>query len=458
MWSQGTSYVICAGARDRAGYEVPCSTTATIYVSSPATLTVTTAAAPGEVSAGQTLNVTMLVANTGGSDALDVQPGVLSVTGTGKARQKSAPRTVEKTVLAPGQFATFSWTYLATEPGSLEFSGEARGRDSATGVPISSLHADSNTVIARAPARLGVDIEANPPNVRTGMPFRVAMRVTNVGEAEARVTSVILKPARADMVGYMAGPDPLPPFYIKGGETRELQWTASAAGNGTLAFSGNASGVDQTSGAPADSRSAVSAPLGIAGSPASVRLVAPSGGAQVGSTVMLTATVRDAQGVPVPGVSVRWSVMAGGGALPEGSSPSDDNGNARTALVMPSVPALVTVGGGTGSLLSSVAVEAILPGGVEQILSRNYFDPTRGESVETRVSVPRSGKVEVKVYSHEGVLVSVVAAFSVDTGGVSSFSWDGRDSSGQFVPAGHYLMMVMSGDSAVTRGVYVIRR
>jgi len=458
MWSQGTSYMICAGARDRAGFEAPCATTATIYVASPAALTVSTAAAPGEVSAGQAMSITMLVANTGGSDALDVRPGKLTVNGTGKAQEKAAPRSVEKAVLAPGQFATFSWTYVVLEPGALEFTGGAAGRDAATSTDVASLPATSNVVMARAPARLGVAIAATPANVRTGMPFKVVMRVTNTGEAEARVTSVVLKPARTEMVGYIAGPDPAPPFFLKGGESRELAWSASASGNGTLSFNGSAVGIDQTSGAAADSRAAVSPPLGIAGAPASVRLVAPAGAAPVGSTVMLTASVRDGQGVPVPGAPVAFSVMAGRAVLVDTTGVTDDDGDAQAQVVMPGKPGLITVGGRVGSLLSSVAVEAILPGGIEQILSRNFFDPTRGETVETRVSIPRSGKVEVKVYSHQGVLVSVVAATSVDTGGVSSFTWDGRDSSGQYVPAGHYLMMVMAGDSAVTRGVYVIRR
>jgi hypothetical protein len=456
-WSLATAYTVRIRARDAAGYELEPADTATIYMDAPAMLALNVAAVPGMVTMGQTVNVSVLVANTGGSEAVGVKAPEPEAAGDAHVRVVSSPDVMAIPALAPGEYATFSWTYSTTAAGAVTFSTVPVGVDALSGKPASASRGVSNSVLVRTPARLLVMVKPYPANVRQGMRFSIRMRVTNTGQSSAKVTSVKLVPADPGLVSSLEGPVPGTPFGLKGGETRELEWKAAATGAGTLAFAGAAFGYDETSGAVADSPETTSLPVGVASEPSAVQLSSSAGVAVTGSRVTVTAALRDARGIPVPGATVVFAALAGGARLEADFAVTDENGRASMPVIMPGEAGMSTVTARCRSVQASISIECILPGGTAQVLSRNFFDPSHGETVETRVHIPRNERVTVRVFNMEGEPVTTIADADSKAGNIG-FTWDGRNSAGAVVPNGVYFFSVQAGSNMLSHRVIVLKR
>ncbi len=461
-WAQATAYRLRLRVRDGAGFELDPADGATIYVDAPAILTVSVAAAPGTVTVGQPVHVTVLVANTGGSEAARVEavaPVVESRAGATApaARLVGQPADAMVPALAPGEFATFSWTFSATAPGILSFKAGARGTDHSSIQPATVVPGISNEVNARLPARLETDVTVSPANVRVGTALTIRMRVTNAGQGEAAVTAAVLTPVNPGLVGKLAGPAPALPFRLREGESKDLVWTASATGTGTVSFTGAVSGVDEISGVPAHSAARTSAPAGIAGAPAGLQLAASTDAAVTGDPVTVTAQVRDEAGIPVPGARVEFGLLAGAGAFDKPVAGTDEQGIARATLTVGGKTGVVAVSARSGSLLASFSIEAILPGGAASVLSRNFFDPEKGETVDVRVRLPRTGRVKVRVFNLGGEIMATLADGPAQAGD-AVYTWNGRNAKGELATNGVYFISVESGSTLMSRRVSVLRR
>ena len=457
IWSQATSYQVVARASSDTGVEGSPAESTALYVDAPAQLTASLAAAPGAVSVGQAFNVTLLVSNTGGTEALNIVPDDVVAEGAGGALRRATPHRSPVPSLGPGEFVTFSWSFTASGSGIVFFRAGCSGRDALSGASAEAVAARSNEVLVRSSAKLAVSVSPAPANVRQGSQVSVRMAVTNEGEADAQVESVTIRPEREDGFAVVSGPSVQTPFKLKGRESREVVWVVTAGGPGPLSITGSAAGFDEYSGARASSEPFRAGPIGVAGAAAGLQLSSEVNGSEVGGKVALTATVRDAAGTPVPGAGVSFAVLGGGGALVPASSVTDEQGRARTAFVLGKEPGVNTVEGRMGALLASISVESYLPGGAERILSRNFFDPSRGENVDGRVSVPAGGRVLVRVYSLEGKLVATLVDKAVPPG-TARYRWNGRDQAGDVVPNGVYFVSVQAGSSAMSRRVMILKR
>jgi len=456
-WSQGTGYLVRVAVRDTAGFDLDPSDSASLYVDAPAILTASVAAAPGVVTAGQVVHVTLLVANTGGSEATGVTPDAPAATGSAAAFLVTAPTAGTVPSLAPGEFATFSWTFSASGSGAIVFRAGCRGTDAPSGAPATVVPGESNDIMVRLPARLDVVITPFPANVRQGTAISIRVRVTNAGQADCQVTAVLLEAGTPGLVAGLRGPEPGPPFRLKGGESREVTWSASATGAGAVAFKGLASGYDESSGAVVGSALAVSTPVGVASAPATLQLAAGAESAVIQTAVGITAAVRDAQGIPVPGVRVAFGILAGRGRMDPPVAISDDEGTARSRLTMGAEPGMVTVEAQSGAVLSSLSVESILPGGVAQILSRSFIDPSRGETVDVNVRLPRACRVRVRVFNMSGELIATLAERDAQAGD-ARFTWDGLNAAGTVVPNGVYFISLQAGSDLQSRRISVLKR
>ncbi len=123
--------------------------TTTFTVQSPATLTAGLAAGPPEVDVGQTMHVTMTVTNGGQAAALGVAPSPLTVGGGGAAALAAGPVPTSADV-AGGDAVAFTWTYTATAPGPVNWSGNATGTDANSCASVSSAGTTSNDVLVAA--------------------------------------------------------------------------------------------------------------------------------------------------------------------------------------------------------------------------------------------------------------------------------------------------------------------
>ena len=456
IWSQATSYYIRVAATDNAGFMQDPSDSATVFIDSPAELSLSIAAAPASVAVGQMVNVSVLVANTGGTEANTIQVFPLDTQGTGNVKVIGQSQVARLPALAPGEFATVSWSYSPTSPGTIMFSATALGVDALSGRTVSTIQNASNQVWVRKAANLDVSISQLPANIRQGAPILIRMFVTNAGESDAQVTNLRVFPSHMGALGIISGPEPATPQLIRAGETREFLWRAKAELAGEIKLSGQADGFDESSGLLTTSGQQTAVAMGVAAAPGLVNLSASEESVIVKSKVGLLAEVRDKAGTPVPGVAVAFRVISGKGKVRPDIAVTDENGKAQAELVSGPSAGINTVEARVGAVLSAVSVEGVAPGGTGQGLSRNLFDPTK-EPLEIRINVEKKGRLNVTVRTLGGETVTVLADRD-SPAGLSVLTWDGKDSTGKPAPNGLYYILIQTGQGTSSRRVSVLAR
>ncbi len=93
-------------------------------------------------------------------------------------------------------------------------------------------------------------------------------------------------------------------------------------------------------------------------------------------------------------------------------------------------------------------------------LSKNSFDPGKGEQIEVRVIVPaamRSGVVTVRIYNIAGELIRTVSNVPVQAD-EARWDWDGKNAKGELVGNGVYLIQIISGNNVQTKRVIILKR
>ena len=455
-WSQGTSYYVRVAATDQAGFVQDPSDSATIFVDAPAELSLSIAAAPASVVAGQVVNVSVLVANTGGTEAGNIRVFPLSVQGNAQALAVGRVQAANLPSLSPGEFATVSWSYSPTSPGTLVFSTTSSGSDSLSGAALGAPSTPSNPVWVRKAANLDVSISPLPANIRQGASLLIRMFVTNAGESDAQVTSLRVASSKPGSLGVVSGPEPVMPQMIRAGQTREFLWRARAEFPGEIRLSGQAGGYDESSGLPANSGPQPAVAVGVAAAPGSVNLSASTDSVIVRSKVGLAAEVRDISGTPVPGVAVSFRVISGRGKVRPDIAVTDEMGKAQAELVSGSNAGINTVEARVGAVLSAVSIEGVAPGGTGQGLSRNIFDPGK-EPLEIKVNLEKKGRINVTVRTLVGDTVVVLADREAPAG-TSVLTWDGRDAAGKNSPNGLYYILIQTAQGTSSRRVSVLSR
>jgi subtilisin len=95
------------------------------------------APATGNVNLGNTISATMRVTNTGVASAITVAPNALTLGGSGVATFATGPSPASATILG-GAYADFTWTYVASQTGTLTFSGSASGTAQYSGLTVAT--------------------------------------------------------------------------------------------------------------------------------------------------------------------------------------------------------------------------------------------------------------------------------------------------------------------------------
>ena len=204
---------------------------------------------PVSVSAGQTFTVTMTVTNSGQSGANAVAPSALVTGGSSAGTLVTGPAPAAAAI-AGGTFANFTWTYTAGAAGTLSFSGSASGTDASTGNPVSSGAGSSSNIAVQTAAALGVTLSIPATVISPGTLFTVTMNVTNSGGAIANgVAPSVLTLSGTGAATFASGPSPASRTLV-GGTSGSFSWTYTATTDGTIQFSGSASGTDANTGAP----------------------------------------------------------------------------------------------------------------------------------------------------------------------------------------------------------------
>ncbi|HZY02117.1 MAG TPA: hypothetical protein VFF02_01360, partial [Anaeromyxobacteraceae bacterium] len=191
-----------------------------VTIQAGAALTVPLVLSPPTASVGQTITMVMTVTNNGDTGVNDVTPGPPTVTtsDTGAATLATGPIPTSVGFLAPGDSATFTWTFTATAAGQLTFSVSASGKDANSGATVSGNTTATNAVLVQTAPTLGGAMSA-PATVSTNQGFTLTLTFTKGGTAQANVTAVT-NPAGC------ANPTPATRTNVQTGQT--ITWSCTA--------------------------------------------------------------------------------------------------------------------------------------------------------------------------------------------------------------------------------------
>ncbi|HPI04373.1 MAG TPA: hypothetical protein PKZ78_11105, partial [Candidatus Goldiibacteriota bacterium] len=203
---------------------------------------------PAVASVGQRITIRMNVTNSGASTAEGVVPSALIKLGSASYNISSGPVPASQSI-ASGASAQFTWTYTATGAGSLAVNAYSKGYAQYSKTTITATAVSSNFITIESPASLSSALSIDGTKFNIGQDVTVYMTVTNSGTAAANnVAPNPLNYTDASTGGLIpvSGPDPAS-VTVAGNTSAVFTWVYTAAGLGSVALSGNATGTDENS-------------------------------------------------------------------------------------------------------------------------------------------------------------------------------------------------------------------
>ncbi len=166
---------------------------------------------PAESVIGQTVTVRLAVRNRGAETVSGIVPTSLSTSGSGSLLLRSGPSPTSFD-LTPAASDTFTWTFDATAPGTVQVAGRAGGTGQVSGLPRSSVTAVSDPHVIDSPA-LRLDLgaaQAMPVAVAWGQHGIAPLSLTftnpgSAGTAPVRIERVSVRIEAADGSGIDPG-------------------------------------------------------------------------------------------------------------------------------------------------------------------------------------------------------------------------------------------------------------
>ncbi len=204
------------------------------------------------VNVGQTLTLTVTVANTGRGEIADFELGTPDLESSGGgALEPGAVSGDVPSKLEAGAQRTLSFTYTPSHAGNISIAVSATGVDSVTGEAVTArLAAPVAVAITASPAVLSVTAIVDLPDVTIGQDLTLTVTVENVGSGE--ITNFALGiPVLGSNDGAAASPGAVPsdvPSKLGVGEQRSFSWTYTASHEGHISITASAMGVDSVTG------------------------------------------------------------------------------------------------------------------------------------------------------------------------------------------------------------------
>lgn len=438
---------------------------------------------PGAVSVGQNITVAMSVFNNGSPAALTVTPSALNV--AGGAAYSAGPTPGVHYVIDGGTSENFEWTYIASAPGDVIFTGQAFGTDSFTMSGITSTATDSNTILVQTPAALTCNI-SGPDNVERLCDFTLSMTVNNTGEAAALNTrpSALLWTSGGTPAGVSITSGPSPSgAVIPGSQNQVFTWTCAAGEQvGTLVFSNSAQGWDANSGNTITANSADSNTINVLQGALNLdRISSPDtqvyqGQAGLEATMYVRNTSLMHVTLTASGLNFNGS-QQGFVVLPAAGNPSlaapesafelkfiiTINKDAPLGNVV--IDGTVSGDAETGAMSANGAQETANWEVLEPFnsLRQNYPNPLRlaqNDCTTFEYFVREDADVSMKIYNLAGELAAILYEGRPGVG-KHTVEWYGDNGEpgrrGQTVGSGVYLAVFKIGDYQETKKVVVIR-
>ena len=297
----------------------------------------------------------------------------------------------------------------------------------------------TQTQVRAIDGSLHFEAEVHPEVVQAGESFTLTIRVTNdAGTVMSEVNSIALIEARNAGTGEPGSGDLFTTqIQLLQGE-RSLQQTYTRAEPIVLVIGdqiGSEAGVTNV------------LTVGPAAA-AEVTLMAADEWLPGHRETVLTATVLDPYGNPVPGQPVVFTVTAGEGTVTPLDEVTDDLGCARATFHSPYLPENGMVRATSGLIweemdIQTALVDPDLPGGTVT----NYPNPFHPDQGPTTIAyrLDDEAAVTMRIYTLSGGLVLEERFATGQMGGqagVNEYPWTGRNGNGKTVASGGYIILI----------------
>jgi hypothetical protein len=287
----------------------------------------------------------------------------------------------------------------------------------------------------------GFHLEAvvSPATVRAGEPFTLTVSVVNDGGAVIQEinSAVSIEVQHAITRAAGCGTFSTPQFQLFGGQ-RSISQTYTCSEPIILIAS------DDIGTAPATSNPITITP----GPPSAVRLAKDPSWVGGNKHATVSARVVDAYENGVPGQSVSFTHVEGGGTLTAIDNTTDDTGVARADYLSPRQPEWARIAAQSGLFsaeieLQTAFVDPSAPGGTIASYP-NPFHP-RETAATIAYKLSDNANVTLEVFALSGGRVLLKEFRNGTAGGqvgLNEFVWDGKNGQGNFVASGGYLVVI----------------
>lgn len=461
-----------------------------------------------KVNVGQVFTVTAKLGNTGDTDinfagpcpSWIMTPPVpdciwLTSHGGGAAVEVGSPwpQPQVTSYLVPGQTTLYEWTFVATSPGTVDFTVSALGRE--VGGPGFPKAVGTATIQVQKPALLSATVTTSSQGlVRYGDTVTVYMEVSNWGDASSDATvrfSITLggtgrlTPLPCPSLATLCPDDPARrQAVIEHNSATLFTWIYRADAPGTVTILVSAGGLDHNAGSLVVSNTA-STTFGIPeASVLSYTITGAEGVVQgevatfkvavanLGTTLVCQSSfdvVLEGAGAVRPATTLEIRDL-GDSLLPICYEP----GQVRSFALRFTVPAGLAPGVSTLSIVpvgveAWTGVPALASGASRPLLvvegksglcgfSANPWRPRLGPATVCYAVAPGDSDrlVTVAVYTLAGELVRTLDRRTLQTG-VYRAVWDGRNESGRMLASGVYLVLFQSYLGKDTRKLAVLQ-
>lgn len=232
--------VSASGIDENSGLVVTASTASVdVRVERPAALA-TTFTTPARVNVGRLFRWKMEVSNTGDATATGVTPGLISTLSSASGALDGGPVPTQADLVG-GASQAFTFGYVASDVGTLQFVAAAAGVDAFSGAAVSSAVATSAVVVVERAAALA-GAWGLPSSVAASAQFTATLQVKNGGDALA----VGVTPSAFAITGsatVVSGPTPASATLAADAGV-DFTWVLMAGDAGTVQLTASASGVD----------------------------------------------------------------------------------------------------------------------------------------------------------------------------------------------------------------------
>jgi hypothetical protein len=231
---------------------LPTDTTVIITAPSASLVSAMSLIAPtNPVSYGATVRVVLSVTNTGIANAVNINPGLMTITSIGGATVTPVSSPSALALLGVNASAHFTWTYTVDNTaGTINFSATVNGQNESNLAPLSST-SNTDMIISPAGADFTMSLIASAPAVALNEVITVMLTMTNSGQQSAELVLPLVNPANASSfvpvatgtgsVVLLSGPTPLTyAANIAVGANITFVWTFSATAGGNVVFNSGA--------------------------------------------------------------------------------------------------------------------------------------------------------------------------------------------------------------------------